>query len=169
MTTTNNPSSDRRSLSSLLMVPLAVVLMLFEEYLWSGLKALMARLGRLALVARIEAAIVALPPVGAALVFLLPVLLILPVKLAAVWAIATGHFLSGLAVLVGAKLLATALFARLYTLCRTALMTFGWFVWLHDILTRAKAWAHARLNSWPAWQAAREAIAAVRARLASSR
>jgi len=152
----------RRSLSSLLMVPLGVTVMLVEEYVWVGLKRLMARLGRLASVARIEAAIAGLPPKAAAVVFLLPSLLILPVKLAAVWAVATGHFLAGTLVLIGAKLLATALFARLYTLCRPALMSFGWFVRLHDLLVRAKAWAHARLEAWPAWHRARAAVAAVK-------
>lgn len=160
---TERPARSR-SLSSLITVPLAVLLMLFEEYLWGWLRRLMARLAQLALIARIEARIVALPPKGAALVFLLPFLLILPVKLAAVWSIATGHFLFGLVVLILAKLAATALFARLYTLCRPALMTFGWFVWVHDTVLRAKNWAHAKLESWPAWQQAKAAIAQVRAR-----
>ncbi|CCG40939.1 hypothetical protein [Magnetospirillum molischianum] len=161
MTTTPSRS---RSLSSLLTVPLAVLLMLFEEYLWGWLRSLMARLGRLASIARIEAMIVALPAKAAAFVFLLPFLLILPVKLVAVWAIATGHFLSGLVVLISAKLVATALFARLYTLCRPALMSFGWFVWVHDTVIRAKNWAHARLESWAAWRQARAFIATLRAR-----
>ncbi|SEH24819.1 hypothetical protein [Magnetospirillum fulvum] len=156
--------SRSRSWTSVLTVPFAVLLMLFEEYLWGWLKSLMARLGRLASIARIEAVIVALPPKAAAVVFLLPALLILPVKLAAVWAIASGHFLFGLVVLVTAKLAATALFARLYTLCRPALMTFGWFVWLHDIILRAKNWAHARLESWAAWRQAKALIATLRAR-----
>jgi len=162
-TMTSTPARSR-SLTSVLTVPLAVLVMLFEEYLWGWLRRLMARLGQLASIARIEALIVALPPKAAAFVFLLPVLLILPVKLAAVWAIATGHFLFGLVVLISAKLVATALFARLYTLCRPALMTFGWFVWVHDVVLRAKNWAHARLESWPAWRQAKAMIATLRAR-----
>jgi len=154
-------SSQPRSFSSLLTVPLGVAVMLVEEYVWKGLKRLMARLARFAPIARVEAVIAGLPPKGAALVFFAPALLILPVKLAAVWAVASGHFLAGLLVLIGAKLFATALFARIYILCRPALMSFSWFVRLHDALARAKAWAHAKLDAWPAWRRARAVVEAI--------
>ncbi|MFD2232379.1 hypothetical protein [Phaeospirillum tilakii] len=157
-------ASSSRPLSSVLMIPLGVAVMLVEDYVWKGLKRLMARLGRLAPIARIEAAIVALPPTAALFVFLTPTLLILPVKLAAVWAVATGHILAGLGVLIGAKLVATALFARIYTLCQPGLMSFRWFARMHDALVRAKTWAHAKLEAWPAWRQARAVVHAVTAR-----
>ena len=154
----------RRILSALLM-PLGVILMLLEEYLWRGLKALMARLGRLPVVARVEARIIGLSPPWAAVVFLVPGVVLFPFKLAALWAIANGHILWGLLVLAAAKLTATALFARLYTLCKPTLMTVGWFVRLHDMMTRAKLWAHAKLESWGVWRLARRAIDRLRSRV----
>lgn len=159
---TNPPVKPRRKLLSMLLVPLGVALMLLEEYLWQGLKAIMARLGRLPMVARVEARIIALPPRWAAAVFLIPGAVLFPFKLAALWAMASGHFFWGLLVLLAAKLTATALFARLYTLCKPALMTVGWFVRLHDIMTRAKLWAHAKLESWGVWRLARRAIRRLR-------
>ncbi|OAN51353.1 hypothetical protein A6A04_16385 [Paramagnetospirillum marisnigri] len=152
------PRSLPRRLLSLLLVPLAVVIMLVEEYLWAGLKAIMARLGRLPLVARLEARIQALSPWGAAVVFVIPGVLMLPFKLVALWAMAQGQVLLGIGVLLAAKLTGTALFARLYTLCKPTLMTVGWFVRLHDAVNRAKAWAHAKLDSWPIWRLARRSI-----------
>jgi len=158
----DRPTPPRRWLLSIFVVPLGVALMLLEEYLWRGLKALMARLGRLAPIARIEARIAALPPAGAAAVFLIPGALALPFKLAAVWAMTQGHLALGLLVLLTAKLIATALFARLYTLCKPALMTVAWFVRLHDAINRAKAWAHAKLNSFSPWRLARRLLARLR-------
>ena len=157
-------NSRRRRILSILLVPLGVALMLLEDFLWRGLKALMARLGRLPMVARVEARIIALPPLWAAVVFLVPGIVTLPFELAATWIMATGHFVLGLVLLSLAELTATALFARVYTLCKPALMTVRWFVRLHDMMTRAKLWAHAKLESWGAWRLARRAITRLRGR-----
>ncbi|KIL99872.1 hypothetical protein CCC_02661 [Paramagnetospirillum magnetotacticum MS-1] len=139
------------------------MLLLVEEVIWAGLKALMARLGRLPAVARLEAHIQTLPPWGAALLFLAPGAAMLPFKLMALWAMAQGHFLWGLLVLLAAKLTATALFARIYTLCKPTLMTVPWFVRLHDWINGLKAWAHARLNGWRLWRFSRRIIGRMRA------
>jgi hypothetical protein len=152
----------RNPLISALLIPPAVLLLLLEEVIWAGLKALMARLGRLPLVARLEARIQTLPPMGAAALFLAPGAAMLPFKLLALWAMAQGHFLWGLLVLLAAKLTATALFARIYTLCKPTLMTVPWFVRLHDWINGVKAWAHARLNGWRVWRLARRSMGRVR-------
>ena len=157
------PRTFRRRLVSIVLVPLGVVLMLFEEYLWRGLKALMARLGRLPAVARVETRIAALSPLWAAAVFVVPGVAMLPLELAALWAMASGHFLAGVLALGTAKLMTTALFARLYTLCQPSLMTVWWFARLHDGLTDAKHWAHARLEAWGVWRVARRTITRLRA------
>lgn len=157
-----DPRPSRKSILSALLAPPAVLLLLVEEVVWAGLKALMARLGRLPVVARVEDRIRQLPPLGAAVLFLAPGAAMLPFKLAALWAIAKGHLIWGLLVLLAAKLTATALFARSYTLCKPTLMTVGWFVRLHDWVSRAKTWAHARLNGWRPWRVARRLVWRVR-------
>ena len=162
--TTGTTKPHNRFLSFFL-VPLGVTVMLVEEYLWRGLKAVMAQFGRLPVVARIEAHITTLSPGWAAVVFLVPGMVLFPFKLAALWAMANGHLLWGLVVLLAAKLTATALFARLYTLCKPALMTVPWFVRLHDMMTRAKAWAHAHLEGWGIWQRAHRIINRLRTRI----
>ncbi len=159
------PTKPRRSILSALLVPPAVALMLVEEYVWRGLKALMARIGRWPPIAAVEARIAALSPGWATVVFVVPGVVLFPFKLAALWAIANGHVALGLLVLVAAKLTATALFARLYTLCKPALMTVAWFVRLHDLLARAKAWAHAKLENWGPWRLARRVIGRLRDRV----
>ncbi|WP_233259723.1 hypothetical protein [Ramlibacter sp. WS9] len=116
---------------------LVAVVLLFEEWGWVPLAALLARLARLPLFAWLERRIAALPPWAAMATFALPALALLPVKLMALFLIGKGHALMGVGVLVGAKLLGTALLARLFTLTQPALMKLAWFARWYP---RWKAW-----------------------------
>ena len=146
------------------------LLILFEEWGWEPLQRALARLGRLPVLRHLESLVTRLPPHAALVVFLLPALLLLPVKLAALALIAKGQRLLGLAVIVLAKLLGTAVVARLFTLTRPALMQLPWFARWHG---RWLAWKDALLArvraSW-AWRTGRvlrrQALRKVRALLA---
>jgi hypothetical protein len=72
-----------------------------------------------------------LPPWGALCLFVLPGLLLLPVKLLALMAIAHGHAVSGIATIVIAKLGGAAVVARLYALTLPTLLAVGWFARCH--------------------------------------
>lgn len=152
----------RRALSAPL-VGLAALLFVLEEWLWERLQRLMHAFGRLPGVRSVESWIARLPPGGAAVVFLLPSSLILPVKLFAVHMIAHGAIVRGTLVIIAAKVLATALFARVYALTQPALMTLRWFVALRAGVLRWKEWAYAQIESHPVWRAIRRAIARWRA------
>jgi len=143
------PPFWRRALRALWQWPLAL-LILFEEWGWEPLHRLLLRIGRWPGFRWLEARIQTLPPKAALLVLVLPSLLILPIKLLALWAISQGHALLGLAVILGAKVLGTAVLARLFNLTQPALMQLGWFaryylrfsVWKAALLARVRA-------SWP--------------------
>jgi hypothetical protein len=107
------------------------VLLLFEEWGWVPLARLLGLLGRLPFVAWLERRISALPPVLALLVFLVPALMLLPVKVGALWLIGRGRALAGLVVIVVAKVAGTALVARLYMLTQPQLMRMPWFARAH--------------------------------------
>jgi hypothetical protein len=107
-----------RAFAAALLVPL----LLFEEWGWEPLARLAARLARLPLWARLERRVQALPPWGALLVFLVPVLMLLPLKLLALFLLGRGHAASAVLLLVGAKLGGTAVVARLFQLVEPALM-----------------------------------------------
>jgi hypothetical protein len=145
----------RRLLKKLLTPPLmwlAVLLMFTEEVLWEALKRLMALLGRLPLVHSLEARISRLPPYGAAAVFLGPGCLLLPVKISALWLIGNGHAMLGAGVIIGAKLLGTALVARIFTLTRPQLMTLNWFAALYRTIMRWRATLYGWVQAHPGWQ-----------------
>lgn len=136
---------------------LLALLILFEEWGWEPLQRGLAALGRLPVLRRVEGLVSGLPPRAALAVFLLPTLLLLPVKLLALFLIGHGQRLLGLAVIVVAKVVGTAIVARLFTLTQPALMRLPWFatlyrrwaVWKQGLLARVRA-------SW-AWRAGRAA------------
>jgi hypothetical protein len=129
----------RRILRGTFTLLLALVL-LFEEWGWEPLAALLARLARLPMWAWVERQIARLPPWGAVALFALPAIALLPVKLVALFAIGRGHAMLGVGVLLAAKLLGTAILARLFTLTQPALMRLAWFARWYP---RWKAWKDA--------------------------
>ena len=116
----------RKALRTLVAIGL-VPLLLFEEWGWAPLAALAAQLARLPFWAALERRVVKLPPWAALLIFFVPVVLLLPVKLLALSLFGRGHFASGLVLLIGAKLVGTAVVARLFQLTQPALMKIPFF------------------------------------------
>ena len=145
--------------------PLRLVLalvILFEEWGWEPLQRLMARIARLPVLRQLEALIARLPPSVALLVFLLPGLVLLPVKLAALWLISHGQKLLGVVVIVVAKLVGTAIVARLFTLTQPALMRMPWFAAVYARWSAWKAVLLAWVRESAVWQTMRAWRLAVR-------
>ncbi len=145
----------KKILRALLLAPVALIL-LFEEWGWEPLAAGFAALGRLPLWGQLERLIARLPPWAALLAFGGPVVALLPVKLLVLYLLSKGHVLSGLVLLVGAKLAGTALLAWLFTLTRPALMQLAWFARWYPRWTTWKDRIMAEVRSSVPWQAARQ-------------
>lgn len=142
---------------------IVALLILFEEWGWEPLGRLLARLGRLPAIACLERRVEALPPYGALAVFFAPTLALLPVKLAALWLIAHGQHLLGVAVILAAKVAGTAVVARLFTLTRPALMQLEWFARLYGRWATWKEAIVARVRASAVWHAIHRAKAAAKA------
>jgi hypothetical protein len=140
---------------------LFAVLLLFEEWGWEPLAALFARLARLSLWAALERKIRNLPPKGALLVFAVPMLALLPIKLLALYLFGKGQTILGLVLLLSAKIGGTAIMARLFQLTQLALMQLRWFAWWYP---RWKAWKDTvlvevrRSSVWRAVQALKQSV-----------
>jgi hypothetical protein len=145
---------------------LLALLILFEEWGWEPLQRVLARLGRLPLLRQIEGLISRLPPPAALALFLLPTLFLLPIKLAALGLMARGQPLLGALVIVVAKLVGTAIVARLFTLTRPALMQLAWFARLYLRWASWKAALLLRVRASWAWRTARAVKRLVRQRWA---
>ena len=101
---------------------LVALVLIFEEWGWRPLSALVARLARFRLWAMTELWIAGLPPYGALLALGVPSAILIPAKLLGVYLLATGHFITAAAVIVAAKFASTALIARIFLLTKPALM-----------------------------------------------
>lgn len=132
-----------------------LLLLLFEEWGWQPLARAFAALGRLPWWSQLEQRIGRLSPWASLLVFGVPVLALVPVKLLALYLFGRGHVALGLFIIVAAKLAGTAIAARLFQLTRPALMRMSWFArlylpwkqWKDRLLDRARAsrpWQMAR-------------------------
>lgn len=147
------------------LVYLAALFLLFEEWLWRAGARLMSRLSAFPPLHWLEDAIRSLSPYPALLTFVLPALLLFPIKILALLAIGHGHVMSGIAVLVIAKLGGAASVARIYVLTRPVLLTLPWFARWHQWFLNLKDRSIARLRGSDAWRS----IAVLTARLAAAR
>ncbi len=143
-----------RFLIRLLQLPLALIVM-FYEWGWETLAHVFDWLARRPLWKAMEDAIRRLPPWAAMLVFLLPSVLLFPVKLLALWLIAHGQRMLGVTAILLAKIVGTAVVARLFALTQPALMRLGWFAAAYRWFVPWKdAWLGAIRASWP-WRVGR--------------
>ncbi|MFG6414349.1 hypothetical protein ACG02S_10630 [Roseateles sp. DC23W] len=131
------------------------LLILFEEWGWEPLRRVFALIAKLPLVRQFEALLKRLPPRWALVVLVLPSLLILPVKLLALWLVAEGRVTLGVAVIVAAKLVGTALLAWLFQIIQPALMQLGWFARVYARWTYWKAELLAWVRASAVWRWAR--------------
>jgi len=149
------------------MVIIAAAIMFFEEWLWDHLTTAMAWVARARVFRWLEARLAVLPPYLAMAVFLIPGLMLLPVKIAALFLIARGHAGSGLFIIIVAKVAGTAIVARIFAVCRPALLTVNWFRHLYEWILRLKTRLYAAIKSMPAWATAVRWKNAIKARLRS--
>jgi hypothetical protein len=82
----------------------------------------------------------------------LPTLLLLPLKLVALLLIGKGQVILAGLLFVAAKVVATALIARLFMLTQPALMQIGWFKSAHDTVMPWKEALTARVRASWAWR-----------------
>ena len=155
-----------------LWVLLALVF-LFEAWLWEHLRPIVAwivdRIAWDRLKARVAAWIEHLPPYPTLLVFLVPVVLLLPVKIIGLWFLAHGWWLGAMVTLAAAKVVSMGVTAFIFDVTRPKLLQLPWFRWLYDRVMVWLAKAHALIDPIKAelrtWIA--RGVAALKRRLAS--
>ncbi len=119
-------------------VLLAAIVILLEDWLWDDLARLAAAIGRLPIFHQIESLIVWLPPYLSLLLFGFPSLLLFPVKFASLYLIANGQPVFGFLIAAAAKIIGTALVARIFNLTKPKLIQINWFAYLYEKITAFK-------------------------------
>jgi hypothetical protein len=138
-----------RRLTRPLLILVALVF-LFEAWLWEHLRPIVAWvvawLPWRRLKAMIKAAINRLPPTAVLVVFVVPIVVLLPVKFLGFWLLAKGAWLSAMTTLVLAKFVSMGVTAFIVDVTRSKLLQLRWYRWLYEHVLAGLDWAHGLID-----------------------
>jgi hypothetical protein len=119
---------------------------LFEAWLWDHLQPtvgwIVDRLPLHHLTERISKWVARLSPALSLIVFIVPLGLLLPFKLAGLWLLARGYWMGAAGTLFFAKIVGLGSTAFVFDAARQKLLQLDWFRRLYDIVMEWRAWAH---------------------------
>ena len=145
---------------------LLALIFLIEAWLWERLEPIVARVVQLIPLRRFKLwlaqRIEALSPALTLLVFIVPVIVLFPLKLLAVWLLAHHHWLGAGAVLVAGKLVGVGVSAFVFDVTRPKLLQMPWFRTLYEFILNVRHRAAALIA--PARERIKAVIAALKAR-----
>lgn len=125
---------------------LLALIFLAEAWLWDHLEPLVARVVGLIpwkkLKVGLAQLIEGLPPWATLIVFVVPFILLLPLKFLEVYLLATRQWLAAGVVLVLAKLIGLGVTAFIFDVTREKLLTMAWFRSVYEWFVWARVWAH---------------------------
>jgi hypothetical protein len=149
-----------RVLSPLVAV-LAFIYFLVDALFLPPLRLLGRWLGGFKLFARLGGWIRTLGPYQTLALFLVPLIVLEPVKPVAAYLLAKGRYSHSLAVLVIGEILKVTIVERLFHVGRPKLMMIPAFAWSYDYVMAWYAW----LEALPAWQAVLRQLRAIKAQV----
>jgi hypothetical protein len=133
--------------------PLWILLALFflvEAWLWEHLRPLVAAVVNVIawdrLKARLAALIEWLPPWAVLIVFVVPFLVLLPLKFLEFYLLVQRQWIAAILVLVLAKLVGLGVTAFIFDITRPKLLQMAWFRWLYELVLVWLAKAHALID-----------------------
>lgn len=111
------------------------IVFLVESWLWETTGALISRLLALLPIDEVKQKITIfirrLSPYQTLGLFIIPALVLLPMKFLALWLLAKGFVFSGLFTILGAKLVGLGVTSFLFALCKPTLLEIRWMYWLY--------------------------------------
>jgi hypothetical protein len=138
-----------RRITRPLLILLAIVF-LIEAWLWRHLEPVVERvvawIPLRAVKAWIAGLIRKLPPAATLIVFVVPVVVLFPLKLVGLWLLANKHWLAAGIILVLAKLVGLAVTAFVFEVTKPKLLQMAWFRWFYEHVLIWLDWAHALVD-----------------------
>jgi hypothetical protein len=135
----------RRHLLRPLWIVLALIF-LAEAWLWDHLEPIVARVINLVPWGRFKQQLARLiqdlPPWAVLFVFIVPFILMLPLKFLEVYFLATRNWLGALLVIVFVKLVGLGVTAFIFDVTRDKLLQMAWFRRLYEWVMELRDWAH---------------------------
>lgn len=171
MTETDTPSpppAHSSWVARLLRVPALVLVtlyFLFDDVVLAAFRPVVAWAAGLRIMLRFAVFLRRLPPYPTLALFLVPFVVLEPLKILGLWIMATGRFTPGLALLLTAHVASIVFVERLFHATRDKLLTIGWFAWGYVRVMRLYDWSMGRLRATASWRWAAATIAHARLRL----
>ena len=129
---------------------LLALVFLFEAWLWEHLRPIVAWVVDLVawdrLKARLAALIDRLPPYAVLVVFVIPFIVLLPLKFLELYFIMHHEWVATILVLVLAKLLGLGVTAFIFEVTKPKLLQMAWFRWLYELMLSWLEMAHALVD-----------------------
>jgi hypothetical protein len=129
---------------------LVALIFVIEAWLWEHLRPLVAWAVDLIawdrLKARLARLIEWLPPWAVLIVFVIPFIVLLPLKFLEVYFLVHHRWLGAILVLVLAKLLGLGVTAFIFDVTRPKLLQMAWFRWLYELMLKWLEKAHALID-----------------------
>jgi len=155
--------------SRLILIILASLWMLFEDWVWDSIVALMKVAGRLKAVNRFETFLARQNQYLLLTLFVFPFLIMIPAKLYGLYLITSGKVILGVSIFVIAKGLITAFITRLFMISKDKLLQIKAFAAFFFWFKEKKEWLYSEVRKLPSWQTARAWIAQLKMKLSSLR
>jgi hypothetical protein len=130
-------------------VALALIF-LFEAWLWDVLQPIVGRLVNVIPWGKIKPTFLRmverLSPQATLVVFAIPFVVLLPVKVLEFWLLAYRQWVAAIIVLVAAKLIGLGLTAFIFEATKDKLLQMPWFRRLYEFFMWARGWAHEKIE-----------------------
>jgi len=130
-------------LRDLILLPIALVVIVFEDLIWAGALAVLRWVLAWSPVRRLAERMGRLPPGVALLAFAVPELISRLFELWFFVLLARGDMAGAVVVFVAGRAIGTLVAVFVYHACEAALMRIGWFAWLIRTALAIRDWARA--------------------------
>jgi hypothetical protein len=147
-----------------LLLSLLAILLIIEEWLWDLLSACGHYLIRWLRLENFERWLIQTSPPIALLAFMIPILIVTPINLAALWLLLQGMLIQGILLELFAKLLGTLLIARVFSLTKSQLLTYPIFARIYHTIIDWLHWAHEKVVDTAIYQFSQQLKAQLKAK-----
>ena len=148
-----------------ILLSFLAIFLIIEEWLWDVLSALGHYLIQRLRLEHVERWLSLTTPPLALLAVLVPILMVLPINLAALWFLLHGGVWPGILLELLSKLLGTLLVARVFALTKPQLLTFNIIYIIYTTITSWLHWAHEKVIDTAIYQYAKQVKIQVKAQI----
>ncbi len=149
------------------LLSIFAILVILEEWLWDVLALAGQWFSRVLHLERFDVWLSNASPKQALLTFLIPLIIVTPFNVLAIFLLAHGAILQGVLLEIGVKLFGTLLIARIFRLVKTALLTFSWFAKIYNTISGVLHWAHDVIHQTAIYQLSLKLKAAIKIQIAA--